>query len=746
MDEECCQDQDCDKTTLSKEQRTELIRLLQQGAEISTEWARVLFPPEKREYELVYHGKEREEDVLANTLAVPLQLIRNFGDSVDKNTWQNMLIFGDNLQAMRSLLEQKKAGKLRNEDGTDGIRLIYIDPPFATKQDFKGAQDQKAYQDKIAGAKFIEFLRKRLILLRELLSWDGSLFFHLDVKKCHYMKVILDEVFGESFFRREIIWKCSSAHSDSDALAPIHQNIYFYSRSPKYVFNEQFQAYDEEYLQTHYKKIHPKTKRRFEDDNLTAYGLKGGGYTYEWNGVTKLWRCPPETMKKLEKENRIYYTKNGVARYVRYLDEMPGLALQDVWTDINPVNSQAVEKVDYPTQKPESLLERIIKAFSNDGDLVMDAFSGSGTTAAVAEKLSRRWVAMDCGKLSIYTIQKRLLSLKKDIGNKGEPLAAKPFGLFNAGLYDFSKLKDLPWDSWRFFALQLFQCRDQPHKIGGIQLDGYMKGASVLVFNHMKERGVRIDEETIESMHHALGSRIGSRLFIIAPALTFDFQQDYIDMEGVRYYALRIPYSIIHELHQREFTALRQPSDEMEVNDTVEAVGFDFIRTPEVALEYKVEEPKQKGAVKTAVIKLTKFQSEALASDNERAKEKFGTLSLVMLDYTYNKDSQVFNLDEIVYAEQLKATKWEIRFPYKNLRAQLMAVFTDIYGNEARVLVSKDEFDSNLPMSSPAKTATAQKPAVKSKALAPQKAVAKTKATPKTIPAKKAKAPAKRGR
>lgn len=745
---------------LNAEQRSELIRLLQQGEEISTEWARILFPPEKREYELIYQGKEREEDVLANTLAVPLQPIRNFGDVPKKNDWQNMLIFGDNLQAMRSLLELKKAGKLRNEDGSDGVRLVYIDPPFATKQDFKGAHDQKAYQDKIAGAKFIEFLRKRLILLRELLSWDGSLFLHLDVKKCHYMKVVLDEVFGEAGFRREIIWKCSSAHSDSDAVAPIHQNIYFYSRSPKFVYNEQYQAYDEQYLKTHYIKVHPKNGRRFEDDNLTAYGLKGGGYDYVWKGVRKLWRCPEETMAKLDKEGRVYYTKNGVARYVRYLDEMPGLVLQDVWTDLPPVNSQALEKVDYPTQKPEALLERIIKAFSNEGDLVLDAFAGSGTTPAVAEKLGRRWIAMDCGKLSIYTIQKRLFNLKKDIANKGEPITPKSFGLFNAGLYDFSKLKELPWDSWRFFALQLFQCRDQPHKIGGINLDGYLKGASVLVFNHMRERGVRIDEETISSLHEALGSRIGSKLFIIAPALTFDFQQDYIDIEGVRYFALRIPYSIIHELHQREFTALRQPSDELEVNDTVEAVGFDFIRTPEVALDCAVEEPHKKGGVVNALIKLTKFKSEAMAIDSERAKEKFGTLSVVMLDYTFNKDTQVFNLDEIVYADAMKSDDWELRFPFKNLRSDVMVVFIDIYGNEARVLIPKEQFEAKkvkakkkkelVPITpqkalksaskkvtvtakSKPKSAMKAKPASKAKAVAPK---TKASSTAKVAPSK----------
>jgi len=183
---------------MTPEQRLEIIRRLQAGEDLSSEWARFLFPPEKREYELVYHGKEREEDILADTLAVPLQAIRTFGKN-GGGEWHNMLIFGDNLQVMKSLLDLKKAGKLCNADGTPGVRLAYIDPPFATKQEFRGTQDQKAYQDKIAGARFIEFLRKRLLLLRELLSADGFLIVHIDYRFGHYVKAILDELFPNGF-------------------------------------------------------------------------------------------------------------------------------------------------------------------------------------------------------------------------------------------------------------------------------------------------------------------------------------------------------------------------------------------------------------------------------------------------------------------------------------------------------------------------------------------------------------------
>ena len=676
---------------MTPEQKQELVRLLEAGEEISPEWARILFPPEKREYELVYHGKDREEDIIADTLAVPLQPIRTFGKN-DGNTWQNMLIFGDNLQVMKTLLEMKKRGKLCNADGTPGVRLIYIDPPFATKQDVRGSDDQKAYQDKLTGAAFIEFLRKRLVFLRELLSDDGSIYIHLDTKKSHYIKVVLDQILGEARFENEIVWKRSSAHSDSATFANLHDTIFFYTKSERYVFNQLFQPYSEDYIEERYKHVDADGKR-FLDRDLSSKGLRGGGYVYTWKGTTQEWRCPPKTMKRYEKEKRLYYTSNGVARYKQYLDEMLGVALQDVWLDINAVNSQAKERVEYPTQKPESLLERIIRANSNESDLILDAFAGSGTTCAVAEKLKRRWISIDCGKLAIYTIQKRMLNLCREIGNKGAKLQPKPLSLYNAGLYDFSKLKELDWQDWRFFALQLFQCRDEQHRINGIDFDGYRQGASVMVFHHMeaKHKDARITEETLQEIHEAVGSRVGSKVFIIAPALTFDFQQDYIDFDKVRYYALRIPYSIIHELHRREFTALKQPSDEMAVNDTVEAVGFDFIHTPELKFKTGSEKPKSQ-SYEYGFIKLETFKSDAVVREPFKRKGNLETLSMVMLDFDYDEKAKTFNFDEVCYADAIEKEGWKVRFRTDQLGQKMMAVFLDIYGNEARVLFDATEF------------------------------------------------------
>jgi len=613
--------------------RQRVIELLRRGEPLPQEWARELFPPERREYELLYYGKEREEDILANTMGVPLQPVRTFGQN--GVTHQNMLVFGDNLQVMKTLLRMKEDGQLANADGSRGARLIYIDPPFATKQEFRGSQDQKAYQDRVSGARFVEFLRKRLVFLRELLSDDGTLYVHLDWKKVHYAKIVLDEIFGENRFRNNIAWHYyNRLPSGGNVFESKHDTLLVYTKSSGWLFKPQYEKRDKMFKKKKQVKIGGKSMNARDENGDIVY------LDLETRKVDDVWRLP---------------------LLVRTAEEYTG----------------------YPTQKTEALLERIIDTASQVGDLVLDCFAGSGTACAVAEKMGRRWVGIDCGKLSVYTIQKRMLSLKQSIGNKGKPLKPKPFTLYNAGLYDFSRLRQLPWEDWRFFALQLFGCKDEPHTIGGLRLDGKLKGASVLVFNHLERPGQRIDEDTILNIHASIGSRIGRKFFIIAPRGVFDFQQDYVDLDNVRYYALRIPYSIINELHQREFTALLQPHDENSVNDTVDAVGFDFIQPPKV--DWTVSEKKREGQpIPEVCLKIRGFQSTARIRGRE-TKGDLETLSMVMVDFDYNGD--VFNMGAVFYAQQLSDNEWTAWFPAENLGETLMVVFIDIYGNEAREVI-----------------------------------------------------------
>jgi site-specific DNA-methyltransferase (adenine-specific)/adenine-specific DNA-methyltransferase len=349
------------------------------------------------------------------------------------------------------------------------------------------------------------------------------------------------------------------------------------------------------------------------------------------------------------------------------------------------------ENLGYPTQKPETLLSLIISATSKPGDIVMDCFAGSGTTLAVAEKLGRRWIGIDCGKLAIYIMQKRFLKLRRDIENDGPPIQAKPFTLYNAGLYDFGRVRDLPWDDYRLFALQLFQIRDAPHRVSGIQLDGYKGASDALIFNFKAKEGVQVDEEYVSDLHRHLGSKIRKEFFIVAPAACVTFLEDYIDLDATRYYILRIPYSIIDELHDRPFQEIRQPVDEMHVNDTVEAVGFDFIQPPTLRAEYGV--PRSKGDLfNYATIKIKQFESQAMTKIRHEFKNR-ETLSMVMVDYDYRSNGEgVFDLDAVFFRDQIEKDGWEVRLDPSLFGSKIMIIYIDIFGNELLEVKTPKDF------------------------------------------------------
>ena len=406
---------------LSKAEKERVIALIQEGKPLPLKYRSALFAGDDTEYveatkdyRLVYKGKMPKEAVLRTTPAAPLQQIRSFNtDNPFEDGWRNMLIFGDNLLALKALYnDQQGEDRFRTKNR---IKLIYIDPPFATRQDFMKDRE-KAYRDKVIGAQFIEFLRRRLILMREILADDGSIYVHLDTKKSHYIKAVLDEIFDEVNFRNEVVWKRQSAHSDSSKFGAIHDTIFLVTKSDHWIWNEVLCAPSREYLSGFFDQIEKGTGRRYARGDLTAGGLSGGGYDYEFNGIRRVWRYPKERLEELQKEGRLHWPRKGVPRLKRYLDVFEGVPAQDVWADISVIHNQSPERVGYPTQKPEALLERIITASSNTGDIVLDAFMGAGTAPVVAEKLGRRWIAMDCGKLAIYSAQKRLLHINSKIG------------------------------------------------------------------------------------------------------------------------------------------------------------------------------------------------------------------------------------------------------------------------------------------------------------------------------------------
>ena len=346
------------------------------------------------------------------------------------------------------------------------VDLIYVDPPFASGADYakkvyirrnpKVAQlmaqieknldidEIRAFEEKMYGdiwdkERYLNWMYENLMAMKSVMSEEASIYVHLDYHIGHYVKILMDEIFGEDNFRNEIIWKRATAHSDAEFYGNNFDCIFFYTKSQSgYTFNPMFTEYDESYA-ARFKRTDPDG-RRWDDRDLTAKGLQGGGYTYEYKGITSLWRCPIETMERLDKEGRLYFTSKGGIRRKLYMDELPGMPTQSIWADIFPVNSQAEERVDYATQKPEALLERIIKASSNEGMLVADFFGGSGVTAAVANKLHRNFIHCDIGINSIQTARDRLLADKAEF----EVLEVKDgVSLYRNPVQTMDKLKSL---------------------------------------------------------------------------------------------------------------------------------------------------------------------------------------------------------------------------------------------------------------------------------------------------------------
>lgn len=681
-------------SNLTTELITMIVELLKEGKPLPEEYRWLLFEG-KQETELIYAGKTREVDVLAETMAAPLQKVKTFGDVKD-GQWHNMLIFGDNIQILKTLIKNKEAGELRNLDGTKGVKLIYIDPPFGTG-DVYGRGDVGAYSAKLIGAKYLEWLRQRIILLRELLTEDGSFYMRIDYHFGHYMKALLDEVFGRANFRNDVlINRFRRALRGINRLNIATDNILYYTKSDSYLFNEVGRSRTCTFCGHEMEPVwramsspglrHPPERIIFGKKMLPPLGRH---WTYTQNRIDEL-----VTQKRLRIDENTQYSDlegNRVKGMPEYLqtDTIPA---DSNWTDLRGY----VFGSDYPTENPEELLERIVSISSNPGDVILDSFAGSGTTGAVAEKLERKWIMIDSSKFALYIMTKRMLNLKQQIRNRGRSLKTKPYAIYNAGLYDMKILKNLPFKEYREFALQLFQCKDEPHKLAGIELDGYFGQDRVLVFkwkrNSDRKDEYVLDRGFVDNLHSILGDRIGKRFFIVAPAASVLFLEDYIDKDGTRYYVLRIPYSVIDELHKKNFKLLEQPisADYAEVNKVMEQVGFDFIYPPDVECEYHIE--KSKGKLFTeSIIRIKKFRSN-IVSKKPIPEEELGfrALSMVMVNYDYN--GEYFAMDEKWFASELQGNGYEIRFDPDKINEKMMIIYMDIYGNERKEVKAPKDF------------------------------------------------------
>ncbi|MFI4993112.1 MAG: site-specific DNA-methyltransferase [Solirubrobacterales bacterium] len=666
---------------LTDEQVDALAARLKAG-EYLDEYLRPLLFRQAKEYELEYAAKTPKSRVLAETMAVPLQRLKQFGSP--NGEWTNKLVFGDNLQVLKTLMEMKSRGELRNADGSEGIRLCYIDPPFATKREFRGSGNQRAYRDKIEGAAFVEFLRRRLIFITELLAEDGTLYLHLDTKKVHYMKVVLDELFGEAGFRNEIIWKRSDAHSDTIQGAQdygrIHDTILRYTKGTSAVFNTQYLPLPDSTADSWYSNVEEGTGRRYNKADLTA-AKPGGDTSYEFNGVRpppgRYWAYSRTKMEQFRHEGRLVYAKSGRPYMKRYLDESRGVSLQDLWTDIGMLRGISTdgERTGYPTQKPVALLRRIIEVSSNSGDLVLDCFSGSGTTAVAAEHLGRRWIAVDCGKLAMYITQRQLLAFDN---RKGKKTAAPAFDFCSAGLYDNDLVEMMPFEGFQSFCLDLFGCREQPQVIGGIRMAGTRKGGPVHFFP-FKETDAEMGRDYIESLHGRLKGKVSGEVYVVAPVTACDpgLFEDVVVVDKITFFILRVPYSVIEALHGRRFKLLDQPYSAEMVNDPMDTFGFDFVQLPEVDVRYTKNKTAFSGSIRS-------FMRGGLDPDDFDELEQAGRLDLAMVLIDRDYDDEVFRVSDHFFGDELESSSWKFELPLADCGERILAIYMDTHGNEFR--------------------------------------------------------------
>ena len=766
-------------THLSQAERERMIELIREGKPLPLKYRSLLFAHDDdvdyveatKNYRLVYKGKMSKEAVLRTTPAAPLQKIRSFNtDNPFDDNWRNMLIFGDNLLALKAIYNDQRGPNVfrtRNK-----IKLIYIDPPFATRQDFMKDRE-KAYRDKVIGAQFIEFLRRRLILMHEILSSDGSVYVHLDWKKSHYLKAVLDEVFGECNFQNEIVWHYSgwNKHLPS-SFNKRWDGIFLYSRSSTPEFHGYSMPWKskDEYVKARKQEIHI-------DDDGREYVLSDAG---------------------------------GGKRVKRYLEEAlrAGRPVDDVWY-IDKINNSSLEHTGYPTQKPEELLERIITSSCGEDGIVLDAFMGSGTTQVVAEKLGRRWIGIDCGKLAIYTTQQRLLNLSTQIGTvradstrehervldfenhskansrgllmvyekarkgdlnitdgllrdlaaflerylsgnqkqefslvcredkfqvqeldvieddlkagekavdvgkvrflisfiqpkekpeKPKPLKAKEVALYHAGIYDKELILNLDWEQYRPFVLQLFGVREESHQIRGLTADGYIGLHSAYLWEYPKYPDLVLDRGYIQSLHEVMQGRGGDRFYVIAPGAVMTFMEDEIQIDKTTYMILKVPLSVLMALIEHGVAgSVRQPTNEMDVNEVIDAVGYDFISQPIIAANYIREKPSEENLFNQKahdyVIRLSDFRSNTLASDPEDFAP-FETFSMVLVDTDY--DGETFNLSRVFWADDIMnedRTEAVVRLAEDDVAGEtMMVIFMDKYGNELKVSKKRSNF------------------------------------------------------
>ena len=722
---------------LSDDDLLVLQKCLNDGAEPPVELAKKLFPSLYSTFDfktlkdskiptIEYAGKRPEAAILNEASAFgggsPLQLERYFeGGKISKgmnqadlfnesqgqsdSNWRNLIVQGDNLQFLKTcylnqdpIIKDKVKGK---------VKLFYLDPPFATKGDFSSSGGEDSYADRVDRAEFIEALRERLIYMREQLSEDGSIYVHLDQKMSHYIKIVLDELFGQGGFTNEITWKRQSAHNDAGKCGVIHETILFYAKTEKWIWNEVRMPISEDYIEQFFDQV-DDSGNRYARGDLTAPGVTQAGDSGKpWRNVNvtekgRHWAIPEEYVLRykidpklsiqqkldaLDKAGVIHWPKKGVPRLKRFAAEVDGVSLQDVWTDIKIIHNQSSERLGYPTQKPEALLERIILASSNPGDLVVDIFGGSGTTAAVAEKLGRRWIVCDFGKHAIYTMQKRMCliaeSQKLGTQEKKKVLYNKPpqpFCVVSVGAFDFQKIMNLRKnrDAYISFVMGIFGLTERDDKLAAKyrvnNVCALKDGNPVEIYPVWDDeflRDVRIDEEYLRGILAQSGGNLKGDYYIVAPESCVrigETQMKNSRGERVTFKPLTFPYKVLEEV-ARNFSIEEQPSSPDNINKLISSVGFYFNETVEIRVK------------KTAKgLKICSFTTSILNRDEKRYEGLDG-LAMLMIDSDYDEDKG-FTVDTVIYQKDIKDNDAAA----SGLTNKSAVIAIDKHGNESGVV------------------------------------------------------------
>jgi DNA modification methylase len=395
---------------------------------------------------------------------------------------------------------------------TGCVDLIYLDPPFFSNrhQQTVWGREYREFEDKWDGgmSEYLDFMLVRIREMHRVLKPTGSLYFHCDWHAVHYLKVMLDSVFGLGQFRNEIIWKRTSAHSSASRYGPVHDTILFVAKGETYTWNQLYQEYDPAYVESKYRFVDATTGRRYRKSDLTGSGIRYGATGLPWRGLNvsakgRHWMVPPDELDKLDEEGRIVWPAKvgGMPEYKRYLDEMPGVPLQDVWTDLDALNARATERVGYPTQKPEALLERIIRASSNPGDIVLDPFCGCGTTIAVAERLDRKWIGIDKSPTAVSVMRRRMEAMgAENVSVHGLPVT----------LQDLKNLDPFEFQAW---IVQRVLGSPSPRKSGDMGIDGqsFFEGLPIQV-----KQSERVGRNVVDEFETAISRNKSHKGYLVA--------------------------------------------------------------------------------------------------------------------------------------------------------------------------------------------------------------------------------------